>query len=207
MSNGLNKPGIRAQARAISTEVKELQQLFSRALVGIESRMGQQGNLLNRMSRVLNAVVELVGADEVQVAVDRAAQEEAAQRATAEKAALDNAIADGYVMPADSITELSIIVGHETDDKGNLVGTGRQQVAFRTIDPGSQEELLGKKVGDKVKTPVGGEFEIKEIYLVDEEKGRAVLTAKAQAAAEAAGAVDEKSDTEAPAEAASADAQ
>jgi hypothetical protein len=201
MSNNLSKPGVRAQARAISSEVKELQQLLSRALVGIESRLSQQSTALNRQSRILNALVELIGADVVQETVTRHAKEEAEQRSAAEKGALDEAIADGYVLEATEVTEQSLLVGNEVDEKGAPVGTGRQQISFRSIDPASQAELLGKKVGDKVKTPVGGEFEIVAIYSVDEEKGRAVLQAKAQKAAEEAAKADEAADAEAPAQA------
>lgn len=195
MSNGLNRPGVRAQARALSNSVEELQQLLSRALVGIEQRMTQQANTLNRLSRVTNALVELVGQEAVQNAVDIAARDEAVIRAVQEKAAIDEAIADGYVYAADVVTEESIIVGHETDEKGEPVGTGRQQIAFRNIDPNYKAALLGKAKGDKMKTPGGGEFEVKEIYLVDEEKGREILQAKAAKAAEQAAKADEDKDT------------
>lgn len=199
MSNSIAKSGVRAQARAISKEVTELQQLLSRALVGIENRLSQQANNLNRLTRIVNALTELMGADLVQESVDRAALEEAEHRTAAEKAALDEAVADGYVYDAEEVTEMSLIVGHETDEKGSPVGTGRQQIAFRSIDPRAKGELLGKKVGDKIKTPVGGEFEIKAIYLVDEEKGRVILQAKAAKAAETAAKTDEATDAEAPA--------
>jgi hypothetical protein len=188
------KDSIRGKARALDTEIKELQQLFSRALIGIEGRLSQLNGSINHLTRVVNALTELVGADTVQEAVDRQIREDAEQREAAEKQALAEAIDDGYVTVADEVTETSLLVGHETGVDGNAVGTGRQQMSFGAVDPRLQAALLGRKVGDRVKTRTGGDFEIKEIYAVDQEKGRAVLAEKAQKAAETAAEADEQED-------------
>lgn len=172
------------QARSASKRLDMLENALARSLVGVERRFGQQNNLLTQLQKILQAVVELVGADEVQAVVDRLAQEEAEAITQQGIKLLEKGLEGGYVTPAEVIDETSLLVGYEVDAAGEPVGTGRQQIPFTDISPDIQAELKGKGVGAVVKTPTGGTFEVKEVYSVDNEKARAVLTAAAQAAAQ-----------------------
>lgn len=201
MSNNLSKPGLRQQAKSANARLQNLEHGLARALVGIEKRFGESTAVANRYGKVLEALVEAVGPELIQEIVTRRSMEEATAISAQEVANLNEGIEEGYLASAETVTESSLIVGHEVDKDGALVGTGRQQVVFKGVAPQSQAELLGKKVGDSLKTPTGGSFEIKEIYAIDEEKAKVVFASKAQAEMDARAVfegTDEASDAPAP---------
>lgn len=201
MSNEIAKYDSTAnKAKGALQRVGAVEQALARSLVSIERRFGENNNRANHLGKVIEAIVEAIGPEQIQEIVTRRSEEEAKAMEARDLAALQSGIENGFVTPTDIVTEMSLIVGNESDGSGVPVGTGRQQIAFRGVDPQFQAQLLGKGVGTKLETPSNGLFEVVEIYHVDEEKGRIILQAKAardaaeQAQAEAV--ADEEKDSQ-----------
>lgn len=199
----MGQNSLRQKAKDMATRVGDLEVGLAQTLVGVDNKFQNTNNNLNALSEVVNVLCEEFGFERIMGMVEQKRHEREEAQAAVELKSLEEAIADGYVTASEVIEENSIIIGQEVLPDGKLLATGRQQVAFRSLDPKYQEQLLGKGRGEVVKTPLGGTFEVKEVYIVDSEKGRAVLAEKArvqaeasQLAAQAAAEVDEKSDVE-----------
>jgi|SRR6185312_5877675 len=177
---------LRAKAKGLEARMKDLETGLSRLMIGIDRNMGQVGQMLGEVTEKLEAVIELVGTESVNQLVEAKRMDRAQEAADAEQKALEEAIADGYVTPTDVVAENSFIVAYETKADGKPLGTGRQSVAFKSLSKAAKETLLGKGVDFTMPTPSGGSFTVKEVYTLDEEKGRAILGEKARARAEAA---------------------
>lgn len=195
----LGDNSLRKKAKGLEDRMKDIETGFSRLVVGIDQRMNNIGQALAQNSEVIEAIIEHVGADAINDIVESKRLERAEKAALAEQEALTQAIADGYVTPVDVIAEDSFIVGLEFQANDKPLGTGRQQVAFESLSATAKTELLGKPLGTVVKTPVGGTFQVKEIYKLDKELGMKVLQEKAakqqeeaQKAAEEVAAKDEE---------------
>lgn len=178
---------IRAKAKGIEQRVKQLEESFARLLVGLDQRLNNFGQMFGQATEVSEALIEAVGEELVTEILQRKRQERAEKQAAEESRQLEEAVSEGYVTPAEVIGENAFIVGHEVDAQGNaLGGTGRQQVAYKTLKPEFKEQLLGKGVGTEVKTPAGGTFTVRAVYDLDENKYQEVARAKAEAVQKAA---------------------
>lgn len=182
----LGGDSLRSKAKGLEQRMKEIETGFAQIITGVDRRFGQVGQMLGQNSELLEALLEHVGADAVNDIVERKRMERAEANTAAEKKALEDAMNDGFVTVADAIAEDSFIVGYETLASGKPLGTGRQQVAFESLSEAYKEQLLGKGVGEVVKTPTGGTFEVKEVYKLDKEKGQAVMEERARKQAEEA---------------------
>lgn len=180
MSNALSKMSLRAQARGAIERITSVENDVIQAVKAMDQLAKTIEQRLAATEEVLSAVVQHMGADAVQEAVVAERMRKAQETSDREKAALEQAVVDGYCLPADFITEKSIIVGCETDKDGKVMGVGRHQLAFSTVAPQFQEQLLGKGAGTKIKTPIEGEFEVLSVFAVDEDKARAFFEARAK---------------------------
>jgi hypothetical protein len=183
---------LRKQAKTLEGRLTALDEGFGRLIVGIDQRFSNIAQALGQHSEVLEALVEHIGADTINALVESKRLERAQQNEEAEKKALADAIADGYMAPAETIGEDSFIVGHELLGNGKPLGTGRQQVAYESLSQDAKDRLLGKSVGATLETPTGGSFEVKEIYRLDKEAARVILSEKARKQAEEAQAAASK---------------
>jgi hypothetical protein len=187
MSNGLNKPGTRAQVRSISQRVETLEQNMARFLFAVNQQGQQQGQEIANLKEMVEGLVELNGAEEVQRIVNEKRVERARAQSAQEKASLDEGITDGYVIAAEKIEEKSLIVGRYVGKDGTVTEPGRAQLVVPGIAPQYREKLIGQSAGFKLTDlPDGGHFEVLEVYSVDEAKANEVIQAKQKAQAEAA---------------------
>lgn len=186
MSNGLNRPSARAQAKSLSERVSGLEQNFARFLFGINQRLVATDQRLVTNEELIDAVIELQGRDEVMRLVDERRLARAKALAEQEKATLDRGIIDGYVSAAEKVGARSIIVGKYLDSAGNVIEPGRTQLAIPGIEPEFRQLLLGNPVGTTIDLP-DGQFVLQEIYEVDEKKALELQAKSAAAAVAEAG--------------------
>lgn len=114
---------------------------------------------------ILEAVVYLMGRETVEKKVQELHVEKLEARSAADKVALEAALAEGRVVPAETISETSIIVGTEVDKDGNALHPLRVQQLWQAVqNPEMKTALLGKKAGDVIETSIGTKFTINEVY-------------------------------------------
>ena len=202
-NKNMGAQSLRSKGKAIAERLTELEDNFARTLIGVDEKFNNVASALNEINEVLEVIVEELGKDRVDDLLKAKRLVRSQAQAAAEQKSLESAIEDGYVSSSEVITPDSLLVGEEVLPDGSLLNTGRQQVIYTKLAPRFQEILLGKQVGEVVKTPAGGTFTVKEIYHVDVEKARLVLTAKAQkmadeaqAKAQAVAEKDEEEDKE-----------
>lgn len=187
--------------------IAALERTCQQLVQSLNMLINQANERLSATAEVLNAVVKKLGPEEVQKLVEeeRAAQE--AARIAAAEQYIKDCVTKGTLVPSESMSDKSTIVGVELTPEGTPVPPGRIQIPFTSVVPDLQKQLLGKGPGTKVETQGGTTFEILEVYdaavptppSVDE------VIAKAGEAEQAAATDDqsaEEADTEADAEAA-----
>jgi hypothetical protein len=159
------KQGVRARERnaleritAIETDLQSIVGAIQQALQGIEGKVSAQ-------AEILEAVVQEIGAEQINSRIEAAREVRAAEHAEKSKAALEKALADGDLVPAEAIDNNTVIVGKEFDKDGKILGAGYVQLGFNTIKPEFQEKLLGQKTGFVFNT-ADGTFEVTGIFNV-----------------------------------------
>ena len=207
MSNGL-KPSLRAVQGSLSdriTSVEEratgLEENFTRFLIGVSQRLDRNDERLGLLEENAEALKELNGVEEVNRLIIQRRVERMRAEATIEKARLDEGLADGYILTAEKVTDDSILVGRYLDKDGVPIEPGWVQLATPKVQPQFRLLLLDQPAGTKIDIPNGNKFELLSIYTIDEEKTKAVIAAKQQAAADAAAEAakaDEVKDTGVP---------
>lgn len=183
---GLNKPSVRQTQRSLSDRVGGLEQNLARVLFGINQRFQASDQRLTTLEDLVEALVNLQGAQDVHAFVNEKRVERAREASAKEQASLEEGISDGFVLKAASVGDKSIIVGKYTDVEGKVIEPGRAQLVIPGVQPQFKELLIGKTPGAILDLPNGEKFELTEIYEVDEEKAREVIKARAEKATAAA---------------------
>lgn len=163
-SNSSRQLSLRGRNMENSKRLDALEQDIPRILTGINEGFTRISTQLSELTEIVNAVVFLVGEEDVAKAVTDARIAKAKQESEAAQAALEKAVADGQFKASETITETSIIVGTEKDKDGTVIPPGRAQLQFAKLLPKFKEELLGKTVGFVVTTPPGGSFEVTAVF-------------------------------------------
>lgn len=182
------KNSLRAKGRALAGQTEELKAQFAQLAEGADRILGQHERRLSAVEETILAVVQTVGLEAIQEAIAEQRKVNGEKRVADEKAMLDEAVADGYVVPVETVDETSFVVGVELDKDGNLLAYGAQQCAFLQLPEPFKALLLGKKLGDVVETLTAGKFELTGVYRIDEVKRAEVMKAKEEAAKAAASA-------------------
>jgi len=159
----------------------QLEKTIPQIVAAVNQSVGQIQGQLSSAVEVLDAVVQTLGSDTIEKLILDSRKKKAEEQSDKEKQALAELVTQGAIVPANVVTEKSIIVGVETDKDGVVRVPGRAQVAFQRVDPQFQQGLLGQAVGFKLTLPNGGTFEVTELY--------EVAPPKASDAAEAAAPV------------------
>jgi hypothetical protein len=147
-------------------------------LQALQGHLMQLDQRISAMEEIMSATTLVVGQEQVSDMVKSRRVEKADARSAAEKAALDVALGEGKVVKTETIGEKSIVVGREKDKDGNDLPPGRVQLLFGQFLPEFQPQLLGKGVGTTVDTPIGGKFEVTEVYdIVDHSASEATESA------------------------------
>jgi hypothetical protein len=145
----------------IEADLTGLVDALNKSLTLVEQRLGN-------LDEVTNAVVGIVGVQSVQEAITAMHVKKAKADADAQAKALLMAVDKGLVIKSELLTEKSVIFGRELDKDGNEVPPGRVQMLYGQIKEEFRAALLGKPVGTQIDTPVGGKFEVVDLYEIQE---------------------------------------
>src|SRR6185436_10718613 len=183
----MGENSLRKKAQSLQEKVDNLEQLFGQLMLGIQEQSQRSAQNLGNLAEVTQALVELTGKKQVDELIESNRIIKARADADRNQEELLNGVKDGYVTITDIIAPDSFLVGKEILSNGKVLGVGRQFVDFESLDSKYKEELLGKSVGAIIRTPVGGSFEVLEIYKLDRQKAREVFAERSKNSVEAAG--------------------
>jgi hypothetical protein len=165
MSNGMQRNlSQRKQVKSALERIEALEQTTNQIVMGVNEALNSQGGRLEGVANIVEAVVELFGAEVVDAKIKEIADRKTLQNMENAKKALEAGVADGRLVKADAISEKSLVVGRETKADGEVIFPGRVQLTFNGIRPEFQEKLKGQAPGFTVETPAGGKFEVLEVY-------------------------------------------
>jgi hypothetical protein len=155
-----------ASNNSVLDRLKTLEENNVRLMQALQQSFETSDKMLKNVAEILSATVSVVGPEEVTKAVEaarQAAKEEAVAKA---KNALDMLVGEGTAVVTDVVTDVSLVVGHETLPDGN--DSGRLQFLVSDLAEDRRASLLGKNVGFVIDFPSGAKFEINEIYNIVE---------------------------------------
>lgn len=122
----------------------------------------------------LEGLLEALGEDaqkKTQEAINAKRLKRLQAKAEQEKVQLKQLVDAGVLVPSDKVAENTVIVGRTMDTDNNLIGAGRSQVDFNSLDENVKGKFLGQSLGFVYETEDHKKFEIVELYdLVSEQK-------------------------------------
>jgi hypothetical protein len=170
MSNVMQRQSHRKQVKSALERIDVLEETLPQVVAGVNQALNQQGQRMEQLASILEAVVELLGTSTVDAKIKEISDKKTLQNLERAKKALEDALAKGEVVKTDKISEKSLVVGREVDKDGNPVFPGRVQLAYHSIKTEFQEKLKGNGVGFVVETANGSKFEVLEVYDVVEKQ-------------------------------------
>lgn len=164
MSNEGRALSLRGRNQDNSNRLDALEKDIPNILSGVSEGFMKLSGQLNELTEIVNALVGLVGEEDVAKGVTEARIAKAQEQSDSAKAALEKAVTEGKFEASETINETSVLVGIEKTKDGTVIPPGRAQLQFGTLLPDFKEQLLGQKIGFIVTTPPGGSFEITGIW-------------------------------------------
>jgi hypothetical protein len=186
MSNGLQRNlSQRKAVKSALERIDSLEQDMMNLAGGINEAMIQANNRMTGLAKIIEAVVELFGAETVDAKIKEVEKRNQDAALDAAKKALEDGVSKGDLQKTDVVGDRTLIVGREFDKEGNLIPPGRVQLMFAGVRPEFQEKIKGQSAGFSVETPSGGKFEIMDLYTVIERAPEPVATDAVEAVAAA----------------------
>jgi hypothetical protein len=164
MSNEKRSLSLRNKTQGALGRIEALEQDIPRIVSAVNEALTRLNTQLSETVEILNAVVALNGENEVAAAVTEARKQKQEEAVAKAKASLAEGLEKGTLVALTTVTDKSILVGIEKGKDGVVVPPGRAQLSFASLLPDFKEKLLGQAVGFTVETPIGGTFELTEIY-------------------------------------------
>lgn len=155
---------LRQKTRTALDRIEVIETTINELVTGMNNVIQQLNGKLMDAGEKLEALATLVGKEKFEEVLAANAVAKAKGQAEAAKKTLEQHVEAGDLEVAATISEQSVVVGREFDKDGNLLEPGRIQLTFGGIKKEFQDQLLGQAVGFTVTTPVGGKFEVVEIY-------------------------------------------
>ncbi|NBT57360.1 hypothetical protein EBT16_01105 [bacterium] len=155
---------LRQKTRTALDKIDVIEDTINELVTGMNNVIQQLNGRLADVSEKLDALATLVGPEKFQEVLKANALAKTKAQADAAKKALEQHVASGDLVAATTVGTESLVVGREFDKDGNLLEPGRIQLTFSGIKKEFQDQLLGQTAGFTVTTPVGGKFEVLEIY-------------------------------------------
>lgn len=134
----------------------------------VNNSFTQISRQLSGITEVLDAVVQTLGAENIQKVMEESRRTKAEEAAKAQETALKALLDKGEVKAVEKVSEKSIIVGRDHLADGTLRHPGRVQLMFSEIEPPFRPSFLGQSIGFVLDLPTGGKFEVMELYEVVE---------------------------------------
>lgn len=155
---------LRQKTRTALDRIEVIETTINELVTGVNGVVQQLNGKLLDVAEKLEALADIVGKDKFEEVLQANALAKAKGQAEAAKKTLEQHVEAGDLAVSATISENSVVVGREFDKDGNLLEPGRIQLTFGGIKKEFQDQLLGQAVGFTVATPVGGKFEVLEIY-------------------------------------------
>lgn len=155
--------GAQKQARNALARVESIEKVLSE----IARETDESKNRMTSVMEVMDALVQLVGINEVQTVVGENRKERALKKQEQEIAAVKNLVESGVLVSETTANTGNLLVFKETKEDGSeVLPVSRVQFMFEQLKPDFQEQLKGKEVGSKIKSDAGNFFEVREVYSV-----------------------------------------
>ena len=154
---------MRAKTKDALGRIQTLEETIPQIVQGVNQAFGEMNAGLSAAQERLEAVVKMLGTEQVEATIQETRVARAAAQAEAQKDAVAEAVKGGKLLAVDKIGEQSLVVGTEFDKENKAVGSGRVQLPFAGIKPEFRDQLLGKGTGASFDLPEG-KFVVNEIY-------------------------------------------
>jgi len=145
-------------------------------VMAVNGALGQQSRSLEEYKEMLNAVIGILGPQQVQAEIENARVMALQLQVEETKASIAKALEEGEVVRAEKASERSFVAGVETKPDGTAIPPGWAFVPMAKIEEEYRAQLVGQGVGFKITTKEGGFFELLEIYEAVEKPAEAPTT-------------------------------
>lgn len=171
MSNPLKKSVLKAsgaptnakQRGDLNQRMDVLETRFSTLGRQLQASFGKMSEQVGNIARVVDAISEVVGVEEVSAKTMEMRVAELEAEAAAETAAIDAAIASGELEVAETISATSYVVTQQNDPEGKLLHPSRVSIPLDGYKPEIKEQLVGKKVGDSIELADRGKLTVLQV--------------------------------------------
>lgn len=160
----MDNMSLRQKTRSALDRIDAVESTINELVSSLNNVIQQLNARLADTTEKLEALTEVAGPDKVKEALRSIAVAKAEKQAASAKQALEEALMNGQLVAAQVIGENSLVVGREFDKDGNVIPPGRIQLTFGGIKSEFQDKLRGQGFGFTVETPIGGKFEVLEVY-------------------------------------------
>lgn len=161
--NKVTKPIKQKTPKSALERINQIEDTLPALINAVNQGFVQAEQRIMSLTEVLGAVVEKLGAAEVDNIIQ--SQRNAREAAKAEEARLwvEKELQEGRLEKLAAVEDGALVVGVEYDTNGKPVGAGRTQLTMDRIRPEVRDMLLGQPVGTKIDTGEGS-FEVTAAY-------------------------------------------
>lgn len=166
MSNSINRPSVRNLGNTALDRIAKLEESHRRLAVAVNESLVKIDKHMQMVLRQMDAVVGLIGVDEVTNAIE--ANEKAAESEAAAETQVNiaKAVEEGKLVRAEAITEKSLFTCVEYSATGEVIHPGFAAISFASLTNEEEKKgLLGLKVGSEYTAKSGTKLTISGIYV------------------------------------------
>lgn len=154
-----------ARLDALEAEIKKTSEGVSKMSRDVDDAFRRANEMLAQLNEQNNALIGLAGVDGVKAAIEANRIQSLNKMVEENKVKIAELVQSGKLVKVDTISEKSLLVGHEETPDGKVLPPGYLAVNFAQISSEDfRKELLGKNTGFCLSTPEKGGFIIEAIY-------------------------------------------
>jgi hypothetical protein len=146
-------------------ELEDVKGSLPRLAMGVQNITNKLSQDLYEVREYIDALIGLVGPEEVQKVIMDNRLTKSHADADASKANIAKKVEEGALAKAEKVTEESLVVGHEVKADGTVVEPGFASFAFSQVHPEFKTKLLGQSPGAVVELKDGHTFKVEEVYV------------------------------------------
>jgi hypothetical protein len=177
-----------AKAKSSLDRIDDLEKLLEeqnkslkQVVTAVNGSLGQLNRSLEETKEMLNAVIGILGPDQVHKEVEANRLLALQKQVEETKSSIVKALEAGDIVAAEVASDNSFVAGVELKADGTAIPPGWSFVPMQKIEEEFRLQLVGKGVGHKISTKEGGSFELLEIYDMAEKKVEPAIPVPAQA--------------------------
>ncbi len=169
---------------AVEEELDQTMDVLENLVRGVDSIFSNRDKAFSRLDEVVRGLVSLAGEDLVIDAINKARTAKTEAAAAAAFAALEASKANGVAVPAELVTDKSLLVVEQYKADGTPDVPPKIPVSVFSIDPELLAQALGKGVGTRINSSDGDYIVVTEIFTIDETKAMQLEAEALEKAAE-----------------------